>query len=193
MKHNACSKGINICGTWMRPTPAAQHSVAEMLKTFSFLTLPSMKKVHCFPLISTETFMYTGHGVMEGMWKSEGNLWEFILSFHHASFGDWTQVTGLGGSRFYPMLSPSPKCLWTPKGWGLQGASSHLTPFLPLHFSMALLIGSFWLSHSPQRQRPTLLLRVVLMNEWNRNWEQRVLASRPNHTVKNVSPNRLHF
>lgn len=37
-----------------------------------------------------------GGCVMEYGWRSESNLLEFVLSFHHRSSGDGTQVIGLG-------------------------------------------------------------------------------------------------
>lgn len=43
---------------------------------------------------------------MLGMWRrSEGNLWESVLDFHHGSSGNRTQVFSLGSKCLYE-LSP---------------------------------------------------------------------------------------
>lgn len=37
---------------------------------------------------------------MEQVWRSEGGLWDTILTFHHMSPRDWAQVLGVAAKIF---------------------------------------------------------------------------------------------
>lgn len=43
---------------------------------------------------------------MANVWKSEDNLWEWILSFDHVSPRDPTQVVRFGGEHLLPLFLP---------------------------------------------------------------------------------------
>lgn len=54
-------------------------------------------------------------------WRSEGNLWESILSFQYVVPGDWTQVSRLAGKWLLrPLILLAALCWWTFTKTGLR-------------------------------------------------------------------------